>query len=361
MEQSVEVKSAKEEAAIRRTRRTAKRIQKWDILKAFLIFCVVLGHIADSYTDTFLEMKKLYFFIYIYHMPLFIFVSGLFAKKTINRNRIDKIIGYIVLYLAMKAAFFAYTVIYYHNYNLTILTEKTVPWFMLALPIFMGITMILKRVAPRYVLVASIFLACMAGYEVEIGDFLALSRVIVYYPFYYLGYVMNRDAIEELCRRKLLKVLAILIIACAAFIVIRYGEEIYWLRPLITGRNSFYELDKYPLWGWILRLGYYVISFLVCGAVVVIMPQQTPLGLIGKIGQQTLGVFVLHAFVLAITMNQWKFKYTLVKLPPFFGIWNVLWFALLIVLVLSIPVFTMLISRIMNVPLRPVTRKKADS
>ena len=42
-----------------------KRIQKWDILKAFLIFCVVLGHVADNYTDSYTEMRGLYFFFFV--------------------------------------------------------------------------------------------------------------------------------------------------------------------------------------------------------------------------------------------------------------------------------------------------------
>ena len=348
------------ETSIRRSRRAMKRIQKWDILKAFLIFCVVLGHIADQYTDTYVEMRGLYFFIYIYHMPLFIFVSGLFAKKSINRNRIDKIIGYIALYLVMKAAFFAYSGLVYQNYQLTILTEKTVPWFMLVLPIFMGVTMLIKRIAPRYVLILSIFLACMAGYEAEIGDFMALSRVIVYYPFYYLGYIMNREAVERLCRKPVLKIVSGIILALTAFIVITNCEEIYWIRPLLTGRNSFFQLGEYALWGWLCRLIYYLAATLVCASVVILTPERTPAGLVAKIGQQTLGVFVFHPFVLSILLNLMGFGLVLPHIPPFFSIWNTVILALVVTLVLSIPLFTMLVSRIMNVPLRPVVRRSVS-
>ncbi len=347
------------ETSIRRSRRAMKRIQKWDILKAFLIFCVVLGHIADTYTGSYVEMRGLYFFIYIYHMPLFIFVSGLFAKKSINRNRIDKIIGYLALYLVMKAAYFAYTAIVYQSYELTILTERTVPWFMLVLPIFMGITMLVKKIAPRYILILSVFLACFAGYEAGIGDFLALSRVIVYYPFYYLGYIMNREAIENLCHKPVLKIVSVVVIVVTAFIVISSCEEIYWIRPLLTGRNSFYLLGQYFPWGWLCRLIYYFASVLVCASVVILIPDRTPAGLLAKVGQQTLGVFVFHPFVLSILLNLLGFGSVLVYMPPFFGIWNTVILALVVTVVLSIPVFTMLLSRIMNVPLRPVVRRSS--
>ena len=342
---------------IHRTRRSMKRIQKWDILKAFLIFCVVLGHVADNYTDSFTEMRGLYFFIYIFHMPLFIFVSGLFAKKSVNRNRIDKILGYLALYVIMKGAFFAYSAFFYNNYSLTLLTERTVPWFMLLLPIHMGITMLVKRLSPRYVLMFSVFLACLAGYEAEIGDFLAMSRVIVYYPFYYLGYIMNREAVENLCRKPLLKILSLVIIVLTAVIVIFNCEDIYWIRPLLTGRNSFYQLQYFALWGWLCRLIYYLLSALVCAAVVILIPDRTPFGLIGKIGQQTLGVFVFHPFVLSYLLNILGFGVLLPDFPPLFNIWNTVILSLVVTLVLSIPFFTVLVQRMMNIPLRPVARK----
>ncbi|MBR5262525.1 MAG: acyltransferase family protein, partial [Clostridia bacterium] len=71
------------------------RLEKWDILKFVLIFFVVFGHFSEQYAG----MTGLFFFIYSFHMPLFIFVSGLFSKRTINENRYDKIFTYFVLYV----------------------------------------------------------------------------------------------------------------------------------------------------------------------------------------------------------------------------------------------------------------------
>ena len=350
-------RSERAELTVRRSRRALKRIQKWDNLKAFLIFCVVFGHIADVYTLDFEEMRKVYFFIYIYHMPLFIFVSGLFAKKAINRSRIDKILGYFVLYMVMKAGFFLYTAQVSHNYNILFLTERTVPWFMMVLGIYMGVTMLIKRVAPNYVLTVSIFLACFAGYNAQIGDFLALSRVFVFYPFYYLGYIMNRETIEAYARKPLLKIISLVIVGAALFVVIRFGEEIYWLRPLFTGRNSFYELKYFTSYGWLCRLLYYPLSMLVSAAIVILTPERTPFGLLSKIGQQTLGVFVFHPFLLAIIMTLLDFRWGLLMIPPFFGIWNTAPFALVVTLFLSIPLFTMLANRVMVVPMRPTIKR----
>lgn len=66
------------------------RIYKWDNIKFILILLVVLGHFVDVYTSESDNMKALFFTIYIFHMPLFIFISGLFSKKFINSNKFKK-------------------------------------------------------------------------------------------------------------------------------------------------------------------------------------------------------------------------------------------------------------------------------
>ena len=64
-----------------------ERVSLWDNAKFLLIFLVVLGHFADYYTKDSLNMRRLFLFIYLFHMPAFIFISGLFSKNTVNHKR----------------------------------------------------------------------------------------------------------------------------------------------------------------------------------------------------------------------------------------------------------------------------------
>jgi len=52
-----------------------------DNLKGLLIYCVVLGHICENYEMAHPNLKFLIFFIYLFHMPCFIYISGYFSKK----------------------------------------------------------------------------------------------------------------------------------------------------------------------------------------------------------------------------------------------------------------------------------------
>ena len=84
----------------------------FDNLKFILIFLVVLGHYCGSYLESWL-MLGIYNFIYSFHMPLFIFISGYFSRniayqriKDINNLLIPYF--YIQLYLPGKGGFRAH-------------------------------------------------------------------------------------------------------------------------------------------------------------------------------------------------------------------------------------------------------------
>jgi len=56
----------------------------WDNLKAFLMVLVIFGHTVTSLREV-KEITGLYYFVYTFHMPLFVFTSG-FMAKTIMRD-----------------------------------------------------------------------------------------------------------------------------------------------------------------------------------------------------------------------------------------------------------------------------------
>ena len=64
---------------------TQKRNIWLDNVKGFLIICVVAGHFLESGIDYHSNMcKSLFLFIYSFHMPLFVFASGLMCEHAIQ-------------------------------------------------------------------------------------------------------------------------------------------------------------------------------------------------------------------------------------------------------------------------------------
>ena len=78
------------------------RVFLFDNIKFFLISTVVVGHIIDFATAESDVYKSIFLFIYSFHMPLFIFLSGLFNK---NRDTKKKVISFIFLGFAFDISY----------------------------------------------------------------------------------------------------------------------------------------------------------------------------------------------------------------------------------------------------------------
>ena len=76
------------------------RNYKFDNIKFFLIWLVVLGHFLNAYVPDSQIIKTITFFIYTFHMPAFIFLSGLFSNRTKQFN-VNKFIVYIIFAISI--------------------------------------------------------------------------------------------------------------------------------------------------------------------------------------------------------------------------------------------------------------------
>lgn len=329
-----------------------QRSQKWDILKFFMIFLVVLGHVAEFFTAESQGMRNLFTIIYTVHMPIFIFVAGLFSKKTVNEKRYDRIFGFLVLYFARKLLPYLYTFSGAKAVGVNLFSESGVSWFMLAVFAFNLMTVALKNFSPAFISVFAVIIACAAGYDANVNDFLALSRIIIFYPFFWLGYCTDRVKLEKICDNKKFKFAAATVIIIFVATVVILGDGIYALKPLLTGRRAYPFIKNAPKWGFLFRLGYYAVASLISFAVIVLTPNKTPKGIVAKLGQRTLAVYVFHYFAIHILFNVFDMK-TVLSTPDASGkIWLIVPLSLIITLIFSLGIFDKAVQFLLNVPKR---------
>ena len=89
-----------------------KRIFLFDNLKFLLMTTVVIGHLSDCLVKSSDIMKSTYVFIYAFHMPLFIYLSGLFHS---NRNVKNRCISFIFMGFSMKVLLYLSKLIFFHK------------------------------------------------------------------------------------------------------------------------------------------------------------------------------------------------------------------------------------------------------
>ena len=267
-----------------------KRISIWDNLKFFLIYTVVLGHFVDIFTSVSDISRSIFLFCYVFHMPAFIFVSGLFHKNTDIKR---KFLLFLYIGLALKMILSLSDAIVSNGiFSFDLLAEDGIPWFMFTLAFYTVICYFLRNQNKIFVLLFSVILACFVGYDSNIGDYLCLSRMIVFFPFYYAGTVMDHKKIVEFKEKhrfvSVLSVAALLILLCVCFFRL---EQIYYLRYLFTGRNPYWE-NLNGMW-ILLRLLCYGISATATAALIFVIPKNK-IPVITDLGKNTLTVYFWH-------------------------------------------------------------------
>ena len=279
------------------------RISFYDNLKFILILLVVVGHVAWCQLDVG-YVNAIYLFIYLFHMPLFIFITGLFAKKMEDENgrfRLNKVINYFVLYLIFKISIFVFNrFILHQEINLYLFTEFEAPWYILACAIWLSTTYLVKNVKPKFMLIFSIILALIIGYDINVQNTFALSRVIAFYPFYLLGYYLSKDTltkfINKIHNRKFQVASAIILIICFGLMVL-FENNFTVFKPFLTASypyNFKLPLNLNLLFYPFLRLLFMIIAVGLSILVMSLVPRRSTF--FTKFGSRTLQVYILHMF-----------------------------------------------------------------
>ena len=335
-----------------------QRIALWDNLKLFLMFLVVVGHLANNYySETGEIFKSLILIIYTFHMPAFVFVSGLFAKKAINSEKIPsrKIFVFIVLYILARVINYAVNIIYFgQKIEFNIFYASDMPWYMMAMALWYAVTWAVRKIDSKYILAVSIALSCFAGYMSGDVDFLSILRVITFYPFFYSGYILDPEKIDRFSAKTPVKIFSAIYLAAfsvCCFVKYNFASKFY---PLITGKGRFSDsaIKEFFNYGYALRFAYYIGVGLLVLAVISLCPRKE--FKITRYGGRSLQIYIFHRAFLYILGN-----FGLLEMIPSIGPgWELIGIGVcvLITAVLCLKIFSIPINYISN----PKPRKNIE-
>ena len=313
-----------------------------DNLKSLLIFFVVIGHFAEAVLSQSDVFKSMFIWLYFFHMPLFIFISGFLSKRlTQNKERtLQKSFEYFTLYLIMK-----FTLSLVKSFctgkeiAFSLFSETSVPWYLFAMILMYLTSYALRNINQKLVFCIFVVLALFVGYDKEVRDFFVLSRFIVFYPFFILGLNCTDDALKKLKHQKFLVPFAIIVILGSIAVAYLYPDIVYEFRPMLTARNPYTSLNE-PLetYGPLCRLFVYIVGSVIGLATLIITPKLN-LGYLSKVGARTLPIFFFHRQILWVFDKIDLYNILQEKLGSFGG--NAIWLLLgvLLTFILSIKIF----------------------
>ena len=265
----------------------SERQYYFDNAKFILIILVVLGHGMELVGGEWIN--SLYRLIYIFHMPCFVLVSGYFSKKYEKQTFIDNIIQYIVFQLAYNLfSFFVLKT----ELSIQFTTPFWLLWFSFAIIAWKSFLPQITKLKLPVSIIIFFVIGILVGYESTVNYYLSLSRIIVFFPLFIIGYYMNFDMIKRI---KKLGVVIPCIVFTIVFILIRTKIVNIDVR-IFYGSYSYKALGLNMWYSGLYRIVQYSATILLSICFFSIIPNKKTWYSI--LGTRTLQVYLLHGFVM---------------------------------------------------------------
>ncbi len=266
---------------------TKTRSKFWDNYKGILIFLVVFAHFLWSY---FSDLTNSYantitIFIYLFHMPAFIFTTG-YLSKSENVFKKKAFLKLIVILLIFNTAMMCFNKITSGS-SFSLLTPTYSYWYILSV---IWWRLLIKPLGKfKYLLPVSIIISFLIGFWPDLGNTLSIVRTIAFFPFFVLGYQFDFGKLKEsLMNKSKIKKTLIYILSLVFFLGLIIISNTFNLNY----NNLLYYSYKDTL-DIIIRIGLMICAFLTIFILYFIIPDKKIPG-ITKWGKNCLLIYLIH-------------------------------------------------------------------
>ncbi len=254
-----------------------------DIARGALILLVVWGHLIEKngFNDS------LYFSIYIFHIPAFAMIGGMFAKPKLNKKEALKIWRKLVIPLIVfQVLYFLLLKSFAPDRVSDILTPAWIVWFLFSLATWKFLLPLFLKLPFPFIL--SILAALMAGFIDEIGREFSLSRTFVFFPAFIFGHLYGKLILAAATQYRIPLTVLFITIICVAFLVSDH-VDIRWL----WGSQSY---SRIPLEtpGIVYRAVVIAIGIVASVAFLAVVPSRSQS--LALIGRKTMPIYLFHGF-----------------------------------------------------------------
>ncbi len=295
------------------------RICELDIIKGFLIWLVVLGHMlagggqnlgANIYGIT-------HYLIYSIHMPMFILISGILSKRASSFKKI--FCRYIIPYVIFDGIYVLYGYIRGYIVNYNILIPSYVYWYILCLAIM---KILYHKIPALMICVISVIISfifpCL--FSETIWRFCSLGRVFLLFPLFCVGVCISFDKLKLLKDKvKICFLIGIMSFLCIILFLGMGIVQYNWATHDFYGTNT-ELLIKYIY--MLFTVGVFLLLF-------VILPN---LDFLKRWGQNSVVIYLIHPFCIGLFTH----ITSLLKLPMVYSFAITICFSLVITNILSL-------------------------
>ena len=265
----------------------------FDNVKALLIFLVVFAHVLDTAKFPFTIVKTLYMFIYFFHMPAFLFISGYFSKD-LEKCRGTALQSYLIPYFIINCISFIQMKYVIMNPEDVLQFRLFTPlfgcWFLLALFILKLLLKDIVRI--RFVLIVLAAFGIFSGFSHEFTTKLTLGRLAGFAIFFVAGYFVKKEHIEKVRQvPKWISLVFILLTALVSYVIVSRNFV-----PLNQTHMKSYYREGFETDDMLFRILLYAVAFLMIFVLINLTGKKK--SYFTKIGTNSVTIYILHLFVI---------------------------------------------------------------
>ncbi|GGE52369.1 putative membrane-bound acyltransferase YkrP [Pullulanibacillus camelliae] len=268
----------------------------FDNARIFLILFVVMGHLITPIKADSDLLYALYKFIYLFHMPAFILISGFFSKGFDRPGYVKKVFKKTLIpyaFFQLIYCIFYYATGYEDQLTLKLFDPHWTLWFLMSL-FFWNLLLKLFAKLP-YALPIAFALGIAVGYVPFFGSYLSIDRTFTFFPIFLLGYMLNKKDFLIL-RRSTFKWISIpVLIGIFAVCYTIFPDS---LRTWLLCSNSYADMGAGDWTGGVFRAFFYLAMLVTTFSFLAIVPSKQ--FSFTKYGQRTLYIYLLHGFFIKI-------------------------------------------------------------
>ena len=268
-----------------------ERDKSFDFIKGVLIFLVVWGHVISSY-DKHFTLNPLYIWIYSFHMPLFIFVSGYFAGNVISKSfaicmksRFKRLFLPALCWTLINFIFISSNDIKELGFIQSIYNSFRSAWFLYCLFALYLITCATFKLKHKYGVLGIIIIVGYISYPYHPVDVIKHFQIIRQLPLFVMGlyYASHKD----LFKNNIWKT-----IYCFLFVI-----YLVWLCVAAEKHQLLFSNENYIVRGIILIIAS-VVFYVMLKKLYSVGTNIRVVNWITIIGANTLGIYMLNSKVI---------------------------------------------------------------
>lgn len=251
----------------------AERNYLFDNLKALMLFLVIIGHILDPYIE---RQDSLYRYvmqyIYLFHMPMFAFITGYFTKNT-EKARATAVRKVLLPYLFWQLLYIATALLFIRlglaSYNTdvfkpSLLLPSSPLYYLLCVFVWKVLAADLQRLRfpVLFSFAAGLLISIVFDEAFHIGWGACFSLLI----FFVLGLLCTKEHVERIRRIPRPFAAAILAAAVIPAVLLPYSFR--------NVRFTYESVGLSPALGMGYRALFYLIAILMTGALINLFPER---------------------------------------------------------------------------------------